>query len=208
MLIDCDTRNPELHLLMQNWEVPIVFRKTIAPAAFAVAAGLCAIHSLHMLFSCEGLYNPAVMESMGEAQEQQEQLNRKEQSLKTTQKTALLAWAAWWNGLMTGDSMYLFVLSQILVRKLLVALKWWDASYKLSWLCRIHGGHNSGFNCSCLISAATCLTLSLLTAPALGFPVSCLILFPFKNLTISQQMNLLQLIYMRVNNSLVEKWSE
>lgn len=155
---------------MQNWEVTIVFRKTIAPAASAVAAGLCTIHSLHMLFSCEGLSNPAAMESMGEAQGQQEQLNRKEQSLKTTQKTALLAWAAWWNGLMTGDSMYLFVLSQILVRKLVVALKWLGTSYKLSWLWRIRGRHNSGFNCSYLISAATSHTLALLTALAFGFP--------------------------------------
>ncbi|XP_048803990.1 tyrosine-protein phosphatase non-receptor type 5 isoform X1 [Lagopus muta] len=65
------------------------------------------------------------MESMGETQEQQEQLNRKEQSLKTTQKTALLAWAAWWNGLMTGDSMYLFVLSQIL----LLCMMLWYSTY-------------------------------------------------------------------------------
>ncbi|XP_052550018.1 tyrosine-protein phosphatase non-receptor type 5 isoform X1 [Tympanuchus pallidicinctus] len=65
------------------------------------------------------------MESMGEAQEQQEQLNGKEQSLKTTQKTALLAWAAWWNGLMTGDSMYLFVLSQIL----LLCMMLWYSTY-------------------------------------------------------------------------------
>lgn len=62
------------------------------------------------------------MESMDEAERQREQLNRKEQSLKTSQKTALLGWVAWWNGLMTGDSIYLFVLSQILVRKPVAAL--------------------------------------------------------------------------------------
>ncbi|XP_053922690.1 tyrosine-protein phosphatase non-receptor type 5 isoform X2 [Cuculus canorus] len=55
------------------------------------------------------------MESVDEAEGQQGQLNRKEQSLKTSQKTALLGWAARWNGLMPGDSMYLFVLSQILL---------------------------------------------------------------------------------------------
>lgn len=71
---------------------------------------------------------------MDEAEGQQGQLNRKEQSLKTFQKTALLGWAAWWNGLMPGDSMYLFVLSQILVRQLVIALKCWDPSFKLCWL--------------------------------------------------------------------------
>ncbi|OXB63565.1 hypothetical protein ASZ78_008841 [Callipepla squamata] len=78
-----------------------------------------------MLFSCEGLSNPAAMESMDEAEGQEEQLNRKEQSLETFQKTALLAWAAWWNGLMTGDSMYLFVLSQIL----LLCMMLWYSTY-------------------------------------------------------------------------------
>lgn len=102
-----------------------------------MAAGLCAIHSLHMSFSCEGLSNPAAMESMDEAEGQQGQLNRKEQSLKASQKTALLGWAAWWNGFMTGDNMYLFVLSQILVRKLVITLKCWDPSLKLSCLGRI-----------------------------------------------------------------------
>ncbi|NWS40346.1 PTN5 phosphatase, partial [Probosciger aterrimus] len=63
----------------------------------------------------EGLSNPAAMESMDEAEGQHRQLNRKEQYRKTSQKTALLGWAAWWNGLMPGDSMYLFVLSQILL---------------------------------------------------------------------------------------------
>lgn len=196
---------------MQNWEVTIVFRKTIALAASAVAAGLCTIHSLHMLFSCEGLSNPAAMESMDEAERQREQLNRKEQSLKTSQKTALLGWAAWWNGLMTGDSIYLFVLSQILVRKPVAALNWWDTSYKLPWLWRINGGHSSGLNCSRLISAATSHTLALLTAPVFDFPSLLSHSLPFyKNASfaISQQMNLLQLICMGANNSLVEKWSE
>ncbi|XP_062484132.1 tyrosine-protein phosphatase non-receptor type 5 isoform X4 [Pezoporus occidentalis] len=66
-----------------------------------------------LVWNC--LSNPAVMESMDEAEGQHGQLNRKEQYLKTSQKTALLGWAAWWNGLMRGDSMYLFVLSQILL---------------------------------------------------------------------------------------------
>uniref|UniRef100_A0A8V1A5N1 protein-tyrosine-phosphatase n=1 Tax=Gallus gallus TaxID=9031 RepID=A0A8V1A5N1_CHICK len=65
------------------------------------------------------------MESMDEAERQREQLNRKEQSLKTSQKTALLGWAAWWNGLMTGDSIYLFVLSQIL----LLCMMLWYSTY-------------------------------------------------------------------------------
>ncbi|KAM6393622.1 tyrosine-protein phosphatase non-receptor type 5 isoform 5-T22 [Pluvialis apricaria] len=74
--------------------------------------------------SCQsrGLSNPAVMESMDEAEGQ---LNRKEQSLKTFQKTALLGWAARWNGLMPGDSMYLFVLSQIL----LLCMMLWYSTY-------------------------------------------------------------------------------
>lgn len=62
---------------------------------------------------------------MDEAERQREQLNRKEQSLKTSQKTALLGWAAWWNGLMTGDSIYLFVLSQIL----LLCMMLWYSTY-------------------------------------------------------------------------------
>ncbi|XP_066855036.1 tyrosine-protein phosphatase non-receptor type 5 isoform X3 [Anser cygnoides] len=64
------------------------------------------------------------MESMDEAEGQPGQLNRKEQSLKASQKTALLGWAAWWNGFMTGDSVYLFVLSQIL---LLCMMLWYSA---------------------------------------------------------------------------------
>ncbi|KAM9015218.1 tyrosine-protein phosphatase non-receptor type 5 isoform 2-T8 [Ara ararauna] len=63
------------------------------------------------------------MESMDEAEGQHGQLTRKEQYLKTSQKTALLGWAAWWNGLMPGDSMYLFVLSQIL---LLSTMLWYS----------------------------------------------------------------------------------
>ncbi|KAM6275067.1 tyrosine-protein phosphatase non-receptor type 5 isoform 4-T6 [Porphyrio hochstetteri] len=65
----------------------------------------------------------AVMESLDEAEGQQGQLNRKEQSLKTSQKTALLGWAAQRNGLMPGESMYLFVLSQIL---LLCVMLWYS----------------------------------------------------------------------------------
>ncbi|XP_035395854.1 tyrosine-protein phosphatase non-receptor type 5 isoform X3 [Cygnus atratus] len=65
------------------------------------------------------------MESMDEAEGQQGQLNRKEQSLKASQKTALLGWAAWWNGFMTGDSMCLFVLSQIL----LLCMMLWYSTY-------------------------------------------------------------------------------
>ncbi|XP_068539630.1 tyrosine-protein phosphatase non-receptor type 5 isoform X2 [Anas acuta] len=65
------------------------------------------------------------MESMDEAEGQQGQLNRKEQSLKASQKTALLGWAAWWNGFMTGDNMYLFVLSQIL----LLCMMLWYSTY-------------------------------------------------------------------------------
>ncbi|KAM4665555.1 tyrosine-protein phosphatase non-receptor type 5 isoform 3-T4 [Amazona ochrocephala] len=76
-----------------------------------------------MSFSREGLSNPAVMDSMDEAEGQHGQLHRKEQYLKTSQKTALLGWAAWWNGLMPGDSMYLFVLSQIL---LLSTMLWYS----------------------------------------------------------------------------------
>ncbi|NWH72926.1 PTN5 phosphatase, partial [Piaya cayana] len=72
----------------------------------------------------EGLSNPAVMESMDEAERQQGQLNMKK-SLKTSQKTALLGWAARWNGLMPGDSMYLFVLSQIL----LLCMMLWYSTY-------------------------------------------------------------------------------
>lgn len=101
-----------------------------------MAAGLYTIHSLHMSFSREGFSNPAVMESMDEAEGQQGQLKRKEQSLKTSQKTAPLGWAAQWNGLMPGGSMYLFVLSQILVRQLVITLKCWNASFKLCWLGR------------------------------------------------------------------------
>lgn len=89
-----------------------------------------------MSFSREGLSNPAFVESMDEAEGQHGQLNRKEQYLKTSQKTALLGWAARWNGLMPGDSMYLFVLSQILVRQLVIALKCWDLSLKFCWLGR------------------------------------------------------------------------
>jgi len=76
------------------------------------------------------------MESMDEAEGQQGQLNRKEESLKTAQKTALLGWAARWNGLMPGDSMYLFVLSQILVRQFVIILKCRDHSFKLYWFGR------------------------------------------------------------------------
>ncbi|XP_074950719.1 tyrosine-protein phosphatase non-receptor type 5 isoform X3 [Phalacrocorax aristotelis] len=65
------------------------------------------------------------MESMDEAEGQQGQLNRKEHSLKTSQKTALVGWAARWNGLMPGDSMYLFVLSQIL----LLCMMLWYSTY-------------------------------------------------------------------------------
>lgn len=132
-LTECDARNPELHLLMQNWEVTIVSRQTIAVASSTSSAGLCAIHFLHMSFSREGLSNPAAMESMDESEGRQGQLHRKEQPLKTSQRTALLGWAARWNGLMPGDSMYLFVLSQILVRQLVITLlKCWDPSFKLS----------------------------------------------------------------------------
>ncbi|XP_074950723.1 tyrosine-protein phosphatase non-receptor type 5 isoform X4 [Phalacrocorax aristotelis] len=73
----------------------------------------------------DGLSNPTVMESMDEAEGQQGQLNRKEHSLKTSQKTALVGWAARWNGLMPGDSMYLFVLSQIL----LLCMMLWYSTY-------------------------------------------------------------------------------
>ncbi|XP_065538909.1 tyrosine-protein phosphatase non-receptor type 5 isoform X5 [Lathamus discolor] len=76
-----------------------------------------------LVWNC--LSNPAVMESMDEAEGQHGQLNRKEQYLKTSQKTALLGWAAWWNGLMPGDSMYLFVLSQIL----LLGMMLWYSTY-------------------------------------------------------------------------------
>ncbi|XP_064921298.1 LOW QUALITY PROTEIN: tyrosine-protein phosphatase non-receptor type 5 [Columba livia] len=72
-----------------------------------------------------GLPNPAIMESVDEAEGQRGQLNRKEQSLKTSQKTALHGWAARWNGLMPGDSMYLFVFSQIL----LLCMMLWYSTY-------------------------------------------------------------------------------
>ncbi|XP_040464156.1 tyrosine-protein phosphatase non-receptor type 5 isoform X5 [Falco naumanni] len=65
------------------------------------------------------------MESMDEAEGHQGKLNKKEQSLKTSQKTALLGWAAQWNGLTPGDSMYLFVLSQIL----LLCMMLWYSTY-------------------------------------------------------------------------------
>lgn len=76
------------------------------------------------------------MESVDEAEGRQGELNRKEQSLKASQKTAVLGWPPRWNGLIPGDSMYLFVLSQILVRQLAIALGCWDPSFRLHWLGR------------------------------------------------------------------------
>ncbi|XP_017582096.1 PREDICTED: tyrosine-protein phosphatase non-receptor type 5 isoform X2 [Corvus brachyrhynchos] len=67
----------------------------------------------------------AVMESVDEAEGQQGELNRKEQSLKASQKTAVLGWPPRWNGLIPGDSMYLFVLSQIL----LLCMMLWYSTY-------------------------------------------------------------------------------
>ncbi|XP_056349684.1 tyrosine-protein phosphatase non-receptor type 5 isoform X3 [Oenanthe melanoleuca] len=67
----------------------------------------------------------AVMESVDEAEGRQGELNRKEQSLKASQKTAGLGWPPQWNGLMPGDSMYLFVLSQIL----LLCMMLWYSTY-------------------------------------------------------------------------------
>ncbi|XP_064019319.1 tyrosine-protein phosphatase non-receptor type 5 isoform X4 [Pogoniulus pusillus] len=71
------------------------------------------------------LVSNSAMESMDESEGRQGQLNRKEQPLKTSQRTALLGWAARWNGLMPGDSMYLFVLSQIL----LLCMMLWCSTY-------------------------------------------------------------------------------
>lgn len=121
-LIECDAHNPELRLLRRNWEVTIVSRKTIALQPPPVPVGSHPILPLHMLFSREGCSRPAVMESVDEAEGRQGELNRKEQSLKASQKTAVLGWPPRWNGLIPGDSMYLFVLSQILVRQLAIAL--------------------------------------------------------------------------------------
>ncbi|KFO54630.1 Tyrosine-protein phosphatase non-receptor type 5, partial [Corvus brachyrhynchos] len=73
----------------------------------------------------EGCSRPAVMESVDEAEGQQGELNRKEQSLKASQKTAVLGWPPRWNGLIPGDSMYLFVLSQIL----LLCMMLWYSTY-------------------------------------------------------------------------------
>lgn len=78
-----------------------------------------------MSFSREGCSRPAVMESVDEAEGQQGELNRKEQSLKASQKTAVLGWPPRWNGLIPGDSMYLFVLSQIL----LLCMMLWYSTY-------------------------------------------------------------------------------
>ncbi|KAL2303535.1 hypothetical protein Nmel_008806, partial [Mimus melanotis] len=96
-----------------------------SPAAPAVPAGSHPIHPLHMLFSCEGCSRPAVMESVDEAEGRQGELNRKEQSLKASQKTAVLGWPPQWNGLIPGHSMYLFVLSQIL----LLCMMLWYSTY-------------------------------------------------------------------------------
>lgn len=157
---------------MQNWEVTIVSRKTKAPAASAVAAGLPTIHSLHMSFSCEGLSSPAVMESLDEAEGQQGQLSRKEQSPKTSQKTAPLGLAARWNGLMPRDSMYLFVFSQILVRQL--SLLGNAGTLLLSFVglggfLLVHCRCSNGRSCS-LTSAAPSHSFALQTAPVLWCP--------------------------------------
>lgn len=105
-----------------------------SPAAPAVPAGSHPIHLLHMLFSRVGSSRPAVMESVDEAEGRQGELKRKEQSLKASQKTAVLGWPPQWNGLIPGDSMYLFVFSQILVRQLTIALGCRDPSFRL---CRL-----------------------------------------------------------------------
>ncbi|XP_063254201.1 tyrosine-protein phosphatase non-receptor type 5 isoform X2 [Prinia subflava] len=72
-----------------------------------------------------GCSRPAGMESVDEAEGRQGELSRKEQSLKASHKTAVLGWPPRWNGLTPGDSMYLFVLSQIL----LLCMMLWYSTY-------------------------------------------------------------------------------
>lgn len=107
------------------------------------------------------------MESVDEAEGRQGELSRKEQSLKASQKTAVLGWPPPWNGLIPRDNIYLFVLSQILVRQ----LAWlWDAGTLLLG-CAGLGGFLIHCRCSIgigavLISAATSHGFSLRAAPA------------------------------------------
>ncbi|XP_030805066.1 tyrosine-protein phosphatase non-receptor type 5 isoform X2 [Camarhynchus parvulus] len=68
---------------------------------------------------------PAGMESVDEAEGRQGERSRKDQSLKASQKTTVLGWPPPWNGLIPGDSMYLFVLSQIL----LLGMMLWYSTY-------------------------------------------------------------------------------
>ncbi|NXF16935.1 PTN5 phosphatase, partial [Rhodinocichla rosea] len=73
----------------------------------------------------EGCSRPAGMEPVDEAEGRQGERSRKEQSLKASQKTTVLGWPPPWNGLIPGDSMYLFVLSQIL----LLGMMLWYSTY-------------------------------------------------------------------------------
>ncbi|XP_031969035.1 tyrosine-protein phosphatase non-receptor type 5 isoform X3 [Corvus cornix cornix] len=95
---------------------PSVLEQALEPSYYVTERAEC---------KSDGCSRPAVMESVDEAEGQQGELNRKEQSLKASQKTAVLGWPPRWNGLIPGDSMYLFVLSQIL----LLCMMLWYSTY-------------------------------------------------------------------------------
>ncbi|XP_064281366.1 tyrosine-protein phosphatase non-receptor type 5 isoform X4 [Passer domesticus] len=92
---------------------PSVLEQALEPSYYVTERTEC---------KSDGCSRPAVMESVDEAEGE---LSRKEQSLKASQKTTVLGWPPPWNGLIPGHSMYLFVLSQIL----LLCMMLWYSTY-------------------------------------------------------------------------------